>query len=50
MPIVNHAAILAPAPIAESAGNGLRYVLVTAIGYFLAVFAAGFGTLRRTKR
>lgn len=39
------------APVAATAAaHGLRYLFVTAAGYFLAVFAAGFGTLRRTRK
>jgi len=39
------------APVAATAAvHGLRYLFITAMGYFLAVFAAGFGTLRRTRK
>jgi hypothetical protein len=34
---------------ATTAAHGLRYLFITAAGYFLAVFAAGLGTRRKKK-
>ena len=49
VPVVARAAAIAPAVVSASA-SGLRYVIMSALGYFLAVLAAGLGTVRGIKR
>ena len=42
-------AVSAP-EVSTAAAHGLRYLFITAAGYFLALFAAGFGTMRSKKK